>query len=182
MRHSLWVWFWVWFLVWSVGSWRVVLRPSSSSFVRCCCLFFVRVPSSVGCVVFLLLFRLLVPGRSSVACPCWVGVFVVGLGFGCFGFWFGCAVGFAGFLCRHRDLLTIALPPIEWPGYACSNVRQLYSRAVRVERKKGLRLHKLLVPPPEKRVQVVRWVHLAELPQHLRFVAPLEGHHLLYSS
>ena len=137
MWHSLWVWFWVWFLVWSVGSWRVVLRPSSSSFVRCCCLFFVRVPSSVGCVVFLLLFRLLVPGRSSVACPCWVGVFVVGLGFGCFGFWFGCAVGFAGFLCRHRDLLTIALPPIEWPGYACSNVRQLYSRAVRVERKKA---------------------------------------------
>ena len=143
MRHSLWVWFWVWFLVWSVGSWRVVLRPSSSSFVRCCCLFFVPVPSSVGCVVFLLLFRLLVPGRSSVACPCWVGVFVVGLGFGCFGFWFGCAVGFAGFLCRHRDLLTIALPPIEWPGYACSNVRQLYSRAVRVERKKGLRLKHL---------------------------------------
>ena len=74
--------------------------------------------------------------RVGLVCVC---VFVVGLGFGCFGFWFGCAVGFAGFLCRHRDLLTIALPPIEWPGYACSNVRQLYSRAVRVERKKGLR-------------------------------------------
>ena len=139
MRHSLWVWFWVWFLVWSVGSWRVVLRPSSSSFVRCCCLFFVRVPSSVGCVVFLLLFRLLVPGRSSVACPCWVGVFVG------FGFWVLWVLVWLcrwlrWFLCRHRDLLTIALPPIEWPGYACSNVRQLYSRAVRVERKKGLGL------------------------------------------
>ena len=41
----------------------------------------------------------------------------------------------------------------------------------------GLRLHELLVPPPEQGVEVVARVHLAELPQHLRLVAPLEGHH-----
>ena len=41
----------------------------------------------------------------------------------------------------------------------------------------GLRLHELLVPPPQQGVEVIARVHLAELPQHLRLVAPFEGYH-----
>ena len=52
-----------------------------------------------------------------------------------------------------------------------------------MQSKKGLRLHELLVPPPEQGVEVKARVQLAELPQHLRLVAPLERHHgSLYSS
>ena len=146
----------------------LVLRPCSFVCWLCCVS---SVVSFVGSWPFLCCLSVL------GWCVC---VFVVGVGFGCFGFWFGCAVGFAGLLCQHRDLLTIALPPIEWPGYACSNVRQLYSRAVRVERKKGLGLDELLVPPPEEGIEVVARIDLMELPQHLRLVAPLEGHHLSF--
>ena len=38
------------------------------------------------------------------------------------------------------------------------------------------------MPPPEERVEIVRRIHLAELPQHLGFVAPLEGHHRSFTA
>ena len=145
MLHSLWVWFWFWFfLVRSVGFWRAVFvlrRRRSCAVGACSSSVFLRllvVLCFFCCFVCWFLAVPLLLVRVGLVCVCvCVCVFVVGLGFGGFGFWFGFVVGFAGFLCKHRDLLTIALPPTEWPGYACSNVRQLYSRAVRVERKKA---------------------------------------------
>ena len=44
-------------------------------------------------------------------------------------------------------------------------------------KEKTLRLHELLVAPSKEGIDVVGRVHLVELPQHLRLVAPLEGHH-----
>ena len=41
----------------------------------------------------------------------------------------------------------------------------------------GLGLHELLVPPPEKRIEIVARIHPAKLAQHLRLVATLERHH-----
>ena len=105
----------------------LVLRPCSFVCWLCCVS---SVGSFVGSWPFLCCLSVL------GWCVCLLLAWVLGvLGFGLV--LVGFVVGFAGFLCKHRDHLTIALPPTEWPGYACSNVRQLYSRAVRVERKKA---------------------------------------------
>ena len=53
----------------------------------------------------------------------------------------------------------------------------LAEAAVREPLVEGLRLDELLVPPAQQGIQVVRGVHLVELPKHEGFVAPLEGHH-----
>ena len=53
----------------------------------------------------------------------------------------------------------------------------LAEASVREPPVKGLRLHQLLVSATHEGVEVVARVHLAELPQHLRLVAPLERHH-----
>ena len=45
-------------------------------------------------------------------------------------------------------------------------------------KQKGLCFDELLLPPAEKRIDVEAGIHLAELPQHLRLVPTLEGHHL----
>ena len=81
----------------------------------------------------------------------------------------------------RRGVAQLWDPPVDRLRHAAQLVRVglalLAQPAVRQPLVEGLRLHELLVPPPQQRIQIVRRVQLAELPQHLRFVAPLEGHH-----
>ena len=55
--------------------------------------------------------------------------------------------------------------------------RQPFRDGAFAKQKKSLGFDELLVPPAQQGVEVVRRVHLVELPQHEGFVAPLEGHH-----
>ena len=51
--------------------------------------------------------------------------------------------------------------------------------AVREPLVEGLGLDELLVAAAHEGPEIVARVHLVELPQHLRLVAPLKGHHPL---
>ena len=86
----------------------------------------------------------------------------------------------------RRGVAQLWDPPVDGFRHAAQLVRVglalLAQAPVRQPLVQGLRLDQLLVPPPQQGVEVIARVHLAELPQHLRLVAPLEGHHLLFTA